>query len=106
MGKNDRQRFSREFKLEAVKRSLESNIPAAEIARELGISITQLYKWREEYERLGVEGSFPGAGRKSGAPENELLRLKRENTRLKMERDILKKSLVFFARDYKIDSDS
>ncbi len=106
MGKNERQRYSREFKLQAVQRSLESGKPAAEVARELEISITQLYKWREEYERLGHEGAFPGAGRKPGSPEHELLRLKRENTRLRMERDILKKSLVFFAREQTLDSDS
>ena len=106
MGKNDRQRYTREFKLQAVKRSLESGKPAAEVARELEISITQLYKWREEYERLGQEEAFPGSGRKAGSPEHELLRLKRENTRLKMERDILKKSLGFFAREPQSDSDS
>ena len=106
MGKNDRQRYSREFKLQAVTRSLESGKPAAEVARELEISITQLYKWREEYERLGLEGAFPGAGRRTSRPENELLRLTRENARLRMERDILKKSLVFFAREQTLDSDS
>ena len=106
MPKDNRQRHSREFKLEAVRRSLESGKPAAEVARELEISITQLYKWREEFERLGEDKAFPGAGRKSNDPANELLRLKRENAQLKMERDILKKSLTFFARNQKLDSDS
>ena len=106
MSKDQRQRYSREFKLQAVKRSLESGKPAAEVARELEISINQLYKWRDEFETLGESGVFPGVGRKSAHPDQELLRLKQENARLKMERDILKKSLIFFAKDQTCDSTS
>ncbi len=106
MSKDQRQRYSREFKLQAVKRSLASGKPAAEVARELEISITQLYKWRDEFEALGETGVFPGAGRKSAHPDQALLQLKKENARLKMERDILKKSLIFFARDQAYDSTS
>ena len=116
MSKDNRQRYSREFKLQAVKRSMEFDKSAAEVARDLEISINQLYKWRDEFEKLGEAGVFPGAGRRPNDPNkvrpihsglnNELMRLKKENAQLRMERDILKKSLVFFAKDQKIDSDS
>jgi len=96
-------RYSREYKLEAVRRTFESGKTIAGVARELGLSTARLYKWRKEAEVKG-DRAFPGIGQRD--PNNELTRLRRENTRLRMERDILKKSLVFFARDEKIDSDS
>ena len=98
-----RKRFSREFKLEAVRRSLESGKTASGVARELDIKPHMLYKWREEFDR-SQENAFPGKGHKN--PHNEIDRLRRENRRLKEERDILKKSLIFFAKDQANDSNS
>ena len=58
--KGKQQRFSREFKLEAVRLLEEGKKPAAELARELGIRRNQLYKWKEYTDKRG--GSvFPRA---------------------------------------------
>ena len=87
-----RQVFSREFKLEAVRLLESADRPAAEVARQLGIRRNQLYKWQQELRRRG-NGAFQGPGRPSQADE-ELAQLKRELERVKEERDILKKAVV------------
>lgn len=103
MTRKDRKRYSREFKLEAVRMANESGKPVAEVARELDISVHHLYRWRDEASKQGKE-VFPGHGKTNS--QDELTRLRRENTRLREERDILKKSLIFFARDGEKDSGS
>ena len=101
-----RRYFTREFKLEAVKRSEEPGRTAAGVARELGITLNVIYRWRDEL-RLEGEKAFPGMGRPVESSANdELRRLRKENTQLRMERDILKKSLIFFAKDAPTGSDS
>lgn len=93
-----RQSFTREFKLEAVRLLESSGKPAAEMARELGVRRNQLYKWQEQLQARGKDGVFPGHGRRSGR-EADVARLKRENERLKEENTILKKAVVYFARE-------
>jgi len=107
MTRKDRQRYSKEFKLNAVKRSYDSGKPVTEVARELDISVHHLYRWRDQVHKEGMD-VFPGHhGQKSPNPEkNELNRLRKENALLKEERDILKKTLVFFAVDQAQNSDS
>ena len=95
MGK--RQRFTKEFKLEAVRLIHQSGRPAVEIACELGIRRNQLHKWAAELDLQG-EGAFPGPGRQA-PPAAELARLKRELARVTEERDILKKAAAYFAKD-------
>ena len=95
MGK--RQRFTQEFKLEAVRLMKHSGRPVAEVARELGIPRNRLYKWGQQLERHG-DDAFPGCGRQAAAA-GELARLRREVARLKEERDILKKAAAYFARE-------
>jgi transposase len=92
-----RQRFTKEFKLEAVRLMKHSGRPAAAIARELGIPRNKLYQWVQQLEHQG-EDAFPGSGRQAGA-EGELARLRREVARLTEERDILKKAAAYFARE-------
>ncbi len=96
MTRKDRKRYSREFKLEAVRMANDSGKPVAEVARELDISVHHLYRWRDEASKQGKE-VFPGHGNTNS--QDELTVLRRENARLREERDILKKSLIFFARD-------
>ena len=103
MTRKDRKRYSREFKLEAVRMANESGKPVAEVARELDISVHHLYRWRDEARKQG-EQVFPGHGNANS--QDELTKLRRENTRLREERDILKKSLIFFAKDEGQSSDS
>src|SRR3970040_1741173 len=95
MGK--RQRFTQEFKREALRLWKSSGRPAAAVARELGLRRNHLYKWQNELENHG-EASFPGKGGRRHSLD-ELTRLRRENARLREERDILKKAAAFFARE-------
>ena len=92
-----RQRFTREFKAEAVRLLKHSGRPGVEIAQELGIRRNQLYKWAEQLDQRG-DGAFPGSGRRSAA-DDEVVRLRREVAQLKEERDILKKAAAYFAKD-------
>jgi transposase len=103
MQKKDRKRYSREFKLEAVRRTQVTGKSVAEVARELEMSVHMLYKWRYETDKKKIE-AFPGTGHST--PNEELETLRRENTRLREERDILKKSLIFFAKDASKDTGS
>ena len=103
MQKRDRKRYSREFKLEALRRTQITGKSVAEVARELELPVHHLYKWRAEADRKTTD-VFPGTGHTS--PNAELEALRRENRQLREERDILKKSLGFFARDASIDSAS
>jgi transposase len=93
----ERQKYSREFKLEAVRLLEAGQKPAADLARELGVPRNKLYRWQKEIAKQGVE-AFPGVGRRSAA---ELDQLRRENTRLKEENEILKKAATYFARELK-----
>ena len=95
-------RHDREFKMEAVKLSFEPGKTAAEVARELDIPVTRLYKWREQFEKK-QDKAF--CKKSEISSKNELADLRRENKRLQQERDILKKSLIFFARDQANDLD-
>lgn len=103
--KSKRKSHSREFKLEAVKRSYEPGKTVAEVARELDVRENDLHQWRKEVDEKG-DNVFPGACRKAPANSSELEQLKRENARLREERDILKKSAIYFAKELKSDSDS
>ena len=93
-----REGYPREFKLEALRLWKESDKPAAEIARELGIKRTLLYRWKQQVEGKG-SGAFSGPGRPKAAQASELSRLKQELKAVKEERDILKKAAAYFARD-------
>ena len=101
MHKKNRRRYDRSFKLEAVKRSYESGKAVTQVARELEISAQQLYAWRAECDKKNEE-AFPGKGHTT--PNTEIEVLRKENKRLREERDILKKSLIFFARESENDS--
>jgi transposase len=100
---NERKKYSREFKLEALRRVEVTGKSVADVARELEIPVHQLYKWRSDADRKQAE-AFPGSGHQT--PNAELEALRRENKRLREERDILKKSLGFFARDASLGTDS
>lgn len=91
-------RYSREFKLEAVRLLELGQKSASELALELGLRRNQLYKWKEQ---LGSKGdkAFRGAGRPPASQEGEVSRLKRELEKVKEERDILKKAAAYFARE-------
>jgi transposase len=92
----DRRRTStEEFKREAVHLVTEQGYAVAEAARNLGLNPHRLQRWKRELTE-DEHAAFPGHGRVLPAPE-ELQRVQEENKRLRMERDILKKALGFFA---------
>lgn len=93
-----RKRFSREFKLEAVRRLEQGDKSAADLARELGIKRNQLYKWKEQLSAKG-EAAFPGHGRPANDKDAEIARLRGELERVREERDILKKAARYFAKE-------
>jgi transposase len=92
-----RRKYTREFKVEAVKLVTEKGYSLAEAARSLGIGENLLRNWKQALE-AGGEEAFPGQGNRP-ALEEEVRRLKAENKRLQAERDILKKAAAFFARE-------
>jgi transposase len=75
----------------------EKGYSVAEAARSLDIGETLLRSWKQAFESQGDQ-AFPGKGNLP-AIEEELRRLKAENRRLQMERDILKKATAFFAKE-------
>lgn len=92
-----RQRFTAEFKREAVRLLKAGDRPAAVIARELGIPRNRLYKWASDLDTKGA-GAFVGSGRPK-ASHDQLAKLQRENERLREENEILKKAAAYFARE-------
>jgi len=86
-----RRRFSQEFKIEAVLMVNEGR-DVVEVARELGIRPDMLRKWKKKFEADGHE-AFPGSGRQKPEDE-ETRRLRRENRRLQMQLEILKKAVA------------
>jgi len=92
-----RKRYSAEFKREALRRANEDGVTDTLVAEELGFSTRQLRLWRDEAANLGEE-AFPGQG---NAHDKEMMLLKRENAKLKQERDFLKEAAAYFAKESK-----
>lgn len=96
MSKKKRQNYTDEFKEEAVRLVVDQGYSCAEAARNLGINATMLGRWKREYEGTGAT---EGQSSNSASIQAELKRLRKENKRLKMEREILKKAAAFFANE-------
>ena len=92
-----RKSYSRQFKIDAVRLVTDEGYMISEAARNLGIHPNLLGKWKSQ---LGTElgDAFPGKGHMTSEKE-ELYRLRKENQRLRMEREILKKAAAFFAKE-------
>jgi len=99
MSEKERRKYSQQFKVEAIALFEQGERSMAEVERELGLTKGLLAKWRE---RLGANEkaaeAFPGNGQQP-ASEGRLRELERENARLRMEKDILKKVLTMYSRD-------
>jgi transposase len=95
-----RGRYSKEFKVEALRLLSLGDKPASDLARELGIKRTLLYRWRDQITK-GGDSAFSGSGRPKNDQLSELACFKKENAILREERDILKKAAAYFARDLK-----
>jgi transposase len=95
MERKEYKRYSREFKLEAVRLAAIGERPKAQIARELGIRVNQLRQWRLDFE----QEERTGAVKQASVFDGDLGRLRSENARLKEENEILKKAAIYFARE-------
>jgi transposase len=91
MGKR---KFDRAFKLSAVKLVNEQGYSPAEAGKSLGVHPASVRGWVKKYS---TETGIAPSG--EGALQAELRRLRKENAQLLMERDILKKATVFFAKE-------
>ena len=91
-----RKQYTKEYKVEAVRLIVEEGRSLSEVARELGTAQSLLHRWKKKSEEGKID-PFPGKGRLSPEDE-ELRRLRRENKRLRMERDILKKAVAIFSK--------
>ena len=91
--KRRRRRHSDEFKREAVKLVVEQQQSVAEVARSLGIHENLLRTWKQRFEAEQEDQTLTEDERM------EIARLRAENRRLRMERDILKKATAFFANE-------
>ena len=90
-----KRRHSEEFKREAVG-MVESGQTQAEVARNLGVHVSLQGKWKAKYSKYSSEESVSEL---SEDERLELSRLRAENKRLKIERDILKKATAFFVNE-------
>jgi transposase-like protein len=95
-GKRKRRRFSAEYKAETVRLINRSDKSIGQMALELGIGETALRRWVEQAE---VEAGCGPEGALKRSEREELVELRRENRRLRLEREILKKATAFFAKE-------
>jgi transposase len=91
-----RRKFSAEYKAETVRLIERSGKSIGQLGLELGIGQTALRRWLAE---AAIEAGRGPAGALKRAEREELAELRRENQRLRMEREILKKATAFFARE-------
>ena len=88
--------FSKEFKVKACELVIKDGIKHAVVAEKMGINKIMLYRWISEYETYGEE-AFVGPGHQR-SEDAELRKLRKENERLTMENEILKKAAAYFAK--------
>ncbi len=100
---SSRRRYSREFKLEVIRRVRESGLSQAQVAKDLGISANTLSRWMQQARREKDE-AFPGKGNQTSQAAL-ISRLRRENERLRKERDFLKKTASYFATQKEPDTE-
>ena len=93
----DEKKFSREFKLEAVKMVKDRGVAARQVSRDLDINENMLRRWIKELSEDPHE-AFPGLGNMK-TEQAEIARLQGEVAKLKVERDILKKAAAYFAKE-------
>src|SRR5438270_13040991 len=88
----ERRKFTREFKLEAVRLIKDRGVSYGQASQDLGVHPSQLRDWVKKFGD-DPQHAFPGHGQMK--PEQlEIAQLKREVIKLKAERDILKKAAV------------
>lgn len=92
---NTKKKFTEEFRQEAIKLVTEQGYSQSEAGKSLGVNSKNISRWLKESSH---KKSRPGVQAKQDMNE-ELTRLRKENHRLKLEREILKKAAAFFANE-------
>jgi len=82
-------RYTKEFKLKAVRLAEEADKPTTQVTRKLGIWVNPLYKCKQQREHK-QDDAIPGKGKQLGK-DAELTRLRKEVVRLRQQNDIIKK---------------
>ena len=95
--KRKRPKYTKEFREDAVKLVTEQGYSSNEAGRRLGISQSNISRWVREYRQDQEDMADAGVTRKE--LEGIIRRLEKENRRLEMEREILKKAAAFFAKE-------
>ena len=96
--KHKRPKFTVEFKKDAAKLVIEKGYTQEQAANNLGVSKSAIGRWVRAEQ--GMSKKSPGNGNTVTLDEHaEILRLRKENEQLRMEREILKKAAVFFAKE-------
>jgi transposase len=91
-------RYSKEFRIEAVKMVVEGGVSAYEASRQLSLPKSTLENWVRAF-KAGKLSDIGGQQRPLTEVEQELDRVKRELAQVKQERDILKKAAAYFAKE-------
>lgn len=102
MARKKTKSYSEAYRREAVRLADLPDRTAADVARELGIHVGQIYNWRTQFNKLS-KGQFTVADgtNYSVAEKAEIRKLKKEIADLKEERDFLKKATAYFAKSDK-----
>lgn len=97
----ERRKYTKEFKMEAIRLYENGERTLLEVEKELGITAGLLGKWKDELKhQANQEEAFPGNGRLSDS-EARIRQLERENALLKQDKEILKKVLTMYSKDGK-----
>ena len=99
MARRKTKSYPESFRREAVRLADQPDRTAADVARELGIHVGQIYNWRTQFNKLS-KGQFTVADGTNYSQEEkaEIRRLKKEIAELKQERDFLKKATAYYAK--------
>ena len=99
MARKKTKSYPEAFRREAVRLADQPDRTAADVARELGIHVGQIYNWRTQFNKLS-KGQFTVADGTNYSQEEkaEIRCLKKEVAELKQERDFLKKATAYFAK--------
>jgi transposase-like protein len=87
--------YSKDFKLQAAKLVIEQGYTLTEAGRKLGVSAWSIRYWIKKFQQTA---ELPTQNQAS-SPAEELKQLRKENARLRMENDILKKAAAYFAKE-------
>ena len=95
--KKKRPQYTKEFREDAIKLIIEQGYSSNEVSRRLGIHPSNITRWVRQYQR--DQNDIAEGGVTVKELKERIRRLEKENKRLEMEREILKKAAAFFAKE-------